>query len=234
MPSLDDLSPTALRERLSDKFLSTESSLTPFLQRHERIVLAPGSYDPPHREHLNNALATREFGPVIFLPSGQNPLKEHPPIDPEHRTNMILLSIQGEQDLYVTDFDYRNQDGKPVYAVDTVQTLQALAPNTQILYVIGDDIIAELHRWRNYKQLFELCDFSVIPRDPSFSVEQLDSLNPALTPSEIKKLSRFVVTRPPTPLASSEIRNQLREGALSIPGLLPEVERYARKLGLYR
>ncbi|MDO4896613.1 MAG: nicotinate (nicotinamide) nucleotide adenylyltransferase [Moraxella sp.] len=122
-----------------------------------------GSFDPVHDGHLDMVrLAFHRLSGlglsfyIHFLPTAGNPFKGVP-TDPTHRLAMLslacdLLKNQG----IITSIDTTEiHQTPPIYTIDTVHTLAKRYPDDKLVFIMGEDSLADLHRWKSYHQLFD-------------------------------------------------------------------------------
>lgn len=147
-----------------------------------RIAFFGGSFDPPHCGHLAIARAAIEhlaLDLVLFAPVGTQPLKrELQPAGFEDRLAMVRLAVEGEPRLGVSLADAPRADGQPNYTLRTLQELrQTLAPEDELLCLIGADSFLMLKHWHGAEDLLFACDFVVAGR-PGFLLNDLGSALP--------------------------------------------------------
>lgn len=211
-----------------------------------RIGIMGGAFNPPHFGHLRSALEAKEFlslERVVFLPSGGHPFKgQHMLASATHRLAMTKLAAATEPDFCVSDLDVA-QTGIS-YTIDTLAKLGQLYPGRELVFLLGTDLLAELHLWKEWQNLIQITHLCLLAR-PGFE-EQLhhsqairyfqpfrreapDDLNQA------KHGSFGFLILPVTALqvSSSELRGALAEGR-TIRFLTPEsVVHYIHQNRLY-
>ncbi len=170
-----------------------------------------GSFDPPHLGHLygaQEALTRGGFTRVLFVPTGQNPLKTNPDAAlPLQRLEMVRRAIADNDSFVVSDIEI-DLSG-PSYTVDTVTQLIARgALSARPGMVIGDDLLPQLERWKNLHELLSLVRPVVLRRETKLGL-------PSFLPADT-----LVIDNTPLPISSQEIRGRLREGR-SIRYLVP-------------
>ncbi|MEO8209287.1 MAG: nicotinate-nucleotide adenylyltransferase [bacterium] len=131
-----------------------------------------GTFNPPHIAHSIVADTVREeleLDKIIFIPSGNPPLKES--ISAEHRLAMASLAFESNSNFEVSDIEIQNAKEKS-YSVNTLQKLKKLYKKEEsvLYFIIGVDNLLELHRWKEPDKLFELSEVIVINR-PNYSVD---------------------------------------------------------------
>lgn len=203
-----------------------------------RVLIFGGSFDPPHRAHLDLPNAVRRalgFDAVAYVPAAISPFKtETPPTPSHHRLAMLRLAL-GESEavrILTDELDRAEQagpDAPPSYTVDTLRNLASRTAATMRL-LIGTDQALLFHQWKDAGSIVELADPVVMLREPMSADEFLDSLDGEATRAFWKP--RLVVV-PGLEVSSTALRTSLALG--ETPGLLVEpVSAYIREHGLYR
>jgi nicotinate-nucleotide adenylyltransferase len=128
------------------------------------LVLIGGSFDPIHLGHLWMADAIAQTLPtacIKFLPTAGSPLK-HTQTSAKHRLAMLRLALRDTPYQIDRHEIYKKQ---PIYTVDTLQQIRhQLGADRLLIFVIGQDSLESLDRWKNYQQLFIYSHFWVFPR----------------------------------------------------------------------
>jgi nicotinate-nucleotide adenylyltransferase len=195
-----------------------------------RLGLLGGTFDPPHYGHLvaaQEVVWRLELDRVLFLPARQNPLKrDEPNSSAEDRCEMVRLAIEGNAHFELSRLDLDRPP--PSYTSDLLKALQA--PDVELCFVVGADILPELPRWRDPGEILRLARLVVVTRPgaPTPDLARLDELSPGsalrAAPVEIPGLS----------IASRELRERVRRGVPIRYLTPPAVERYIAERGLYR
>jgi nicotinate-nucleotide adenylyltransferase len=199
----------------------------------ERIGVFGGSFDPVHLGHLTiaqDAVEQLELNRLIFVPAAVPPHKQGRTLaDGRHRFEMLQLATEGNLSFEVSDMEL--QRGGVSYTVDTMTQLQAEHAGAELYFIVGLDSLAELHLWRNIRELLECC--TVVPfarggEDPAHVAERIQ-----LSKDWKQRLLERLIRIHEIEISASEIRMRLAEG-LSIRYLVPpEVEMYIAEHGLY-
>ncbi len=213
-------------------------------EKERRIGLFGGTFDPIHVGHLRSAQEVHEafqLNRVIFIVAATPPHKlDRPIISTRHRWNMVKAAIAGNPCFALSDVEIRREGTS--YSIETISYYHRhLKGGERLFFIVGADAFLEIETWKDYSQLFTLCDFIVISR-PTF-----DPLQATVLASEgFKKADRedrflhpsghslylFRVT--PIGISSSGIRKTVSERR-SIRYLVPkEVGEYIAREGLYR
>lgn len=214
-----------------------------------RIGFLGGSFNPPHFGHLRPALEVLQalqLEKVVFIPSGQHPLKSAQEIvSAEHRLAMVERAIQSEPNFLVDSLEVKTK--KVSYTVNTLETLTSQKyRNYEPILLLGADLLGELHLWRGWQKLIKLAHLCIMIRPGykqlltefpaqfylhTFTNHSFDQEN---SPIQGPPFSFFYQTVTPFAISSTEIRQQLRLGS-SVRYLTPEpVIQYIQKNDLYQ
>ncbi len=195
-----------------------------------RLGLLGGTFDPPHYGHLVAAQEVAwqlELDKVLFLPARQNPLKrDEPGSSAEDRAEMVRLAIEGNTVFELSRLDLDRPP--PSYTADLLKVLSA--PDRELYFLLGADILPELPRWRDPGEILRLAHLAVVTRPgaPAPDLRQLEMLAPGgasrATLVEIPGLS----------IASRVLRERVRRGTPLRYLTPPTVEGYIAARGLYR
>lgn len=218
----------------------------PSRRRPGRIGLLGGTFNPIHLGHLRCAeevCQAQGLDRVLFVPSATPPHKGGGNLAPAaDRLAMVRLAIAGNPRFRVSTLEIDR--GGRSYSVDTLRALQTAMPAVRLAFIMGLDAFREIHTWRQYTKLFELCDIVVTSRPPlrtppgrrilPVAVRREFWYQPEQAVFEHQKGTR-VIFQPITALdiSATDIRQRLASGS-SIRYLVPDpVMRYIRKHGLY-
>ncbi len=133
-----------------------------------RVGLLGGSFNPPHAGHLHiSREAIKRFGldQVWWLVSPQNPMKPSDVTRPfEERFEECLVLTENDRRIVVSDFE----DLLDLQmSADTMQALRASFPETDFVWIMGSDVLAELHLWELAEDFVAQVPLAVFPRPGS-------------------------------------------------------------------
>ena len=155
-----------------------------------RIGIYGGSFDPVHYGHLNvakAAIAELALDRLIVIPANVSPFKtdRHPELtsavplphpattSPVYEWASHLEQVRGVfaavEKAEVDDRELKR--GGVSYAIDTVREIAAENSGAELFFVVGEDSVAGLPRWKDYEELKRLCTFVPFPRTPESSTE---------------------------------------------------------------
>lgn len=134
-----------------------------------RIGLYGGSFNPVHLGHIGiakRAVADLALDKLIVIPANVSPFKTEQPM-PWDRVELVKAAFR---DLEKTVVDLREiERGGTSYAIDTVRQIAAENPGAELYFVIGEDSVEGLPRWKDIDELKKLCTFRSYPRTPESS-----------------------------------------------------------------
>jgi nicotinate-nucleotide adenylyltransferase len=131
-----------------------------------RIALFGGSFDPVHLGHLLVAQAAREelgLSRLFFVPAAQSPFKPELKTTPANlRLRLLRLALAGNAWCEIDEQEIRR--GGVSYTIETLRDYARGYPQATLFYLIGEDHLPALPRWREARALAQLAEFVVIPR----------------------------------------------------------------------
>ena len=196
-----------------------------------RIGIFGGTFDPPHYGHLSLASAARDqlgLDKVLWVVTADPPHKQDQRITPvDDRLAMVEAAIAGEPTFEVSRVDI-DRPG-PHWTADTVALLAEQYPGDELIYLMGEDSLADLPTWGRPEELLRCCTLGVMRR-PGDDVD-LAELEPAL-PGIAARVA--FIDLPELPISSQDIRRRVAIGQ-RLDGLTPPpVAEMIHARGLYR
>ena len=136
-----------------------------------KIGIYGGSFNPVHLGHVGiarRAIDDLALDRLIVVPASVSPFKTETPM----LWDRIELIKAAFRDLEKTVVDLREiERGGVSYAIDTVRQIAAENPGTELFFIIGEDSVEGLPRWKDIGELKRLCAFKAYPRTKESSTE---------------------------------------------------------------
>lgn len=220
-----------------------------------RLGIFGGTFNPIHYGHLRAAEESRfknNLDKVIFIPSGNPPIKISEPADASARYLMTSLATDSNPDFIVSDLEVRQTEKS--YTVNTIEHLREIYSDDELFLILGIDAFWDMPAWRQPEKITEIIDFIVVTRpgfnlsdvvcspyikpDQSFAAAMLNADLPFISDHKIELQlvsGRSIVFTKITPIgiSSTYIRGLLKKGE-SIKYLVPEkVEKFIHEHTLY-
>lgn len=137
------------------------------------IGIYGGSFNPVHNGHLRvaeKALAELKLERLYVIPAAVSPFKTgDAPGRKFDRLLLTRLAFNGMDKVHVDDRELRR--GGVSYAIDTVREIAGQNPGAELFFVIGEDSLEGLPRWKDWETLKTLCTFKVFERTAESSTE---------------------------------------------------------------
>lgn len=164
-----------------------------------------GSFDPIHLGHLQMIAHVYQQLKQTFanldiiaklLPTAGSPLKDKPTSN-QQRLDMLSLAIQ---DFPFLSIDHTElQYSPPVYSFNTFSDFRQRYPNDVLIFIVGQDSIAQLGQWYRGFELITLTNLWVLPRPALYHQSQIGTANLSSTsyPMPIDdRLMPFIINSP--------------------------------------
>jgi nicotinate-nucleotide adenylyltransferase len=133
-------------------------------KRRLHVGLLGGSFNPAHAGHLQVArlaLTRLRLDQVWLLVSPGNPLKPRAGMAPLGARLDSARAIADGRRIVATDIE---RQLRTRYTIDTLLRLQRLFPNVRFVWLMGADGLAELPRWRRWRDIVRAVPIAVLPR----------------------------------------------------------------------
>lgn len=132
-----------------------------------RIGLFGGTFDPPHRGHVDVARDVAEaldLDRVVWIPAGDPPHKSRPDLTPAPlRLEMVQAAAEADPRFTVSAVEIRREG--PSYTIDTVREMRGLHPDAEIFFIVGADEYRVFDRWRDPEGILEVVTLAVMDRN---------------------------------------------------------------------
>jgi nicotinate-nucleotide adenylyltransferase len=159
----------------------------PATEPGDRVALFGGSFNPPHISHAlvaHSILLACEVDQLWVLPCADHPFgKGLAPF--EDRMELCRLAFQHlAPRVRVVGLEALLPE--PNFTVRTLRAIHAARPGLALKWVIGTDIVDELHLWREPEALPELCEMIIVPREGYARRGVLEFPIPGISSTEVR------------------------------------------------
>lgn len=163
-----------------------------------------GSFNPPHRGHRHVIETISKLYPQALLyvcPNFVSPFKlTEKSFTPEEIWALCLAEFEGLLSKNVILWDEEIKQTNISYTVDSLKTLKALHPHSEISLVIGEDNLEFFDKWKSYSEILNSTkQILVVRRETPYPKEI--PIPPFLSKSQV-----LILENPILPMSSTEIR----------------------------
>jgi nicotinate-nucleotide adenylyltransferase len=100
---------------------------------------------------------------ILFLPTGEHPLKKSHILAPaDHRLEMTRIGVAANPRFEVCDREVKRVGVS--YSVESLAELAGEYPDHELVFMVGGDILVELHLWKNWQQLLDYAHLAMMVR----------------------------------------------------------------------
>jgi nicotinate-nucleotide adenylyltransferase len=179
-----------------------------------RRGLLGGSFDPPHMGHLLLgawALATGEIDRLLLVPCHTHALDKTATAAFADRVALAEALAADLDPARCTVSDIEGRLGPPCRTLRTLQALTADHPGDAWRLVIGQDIVAEAHRWHRWDAVAALAPPLVAGRAAALGPPQ-DLTLPDVSSTEVRR--RLAAGQDATAMVPGRVRTVIAERGL--------------------
>jgi nicotinate-nucleotide adenylyltransferase len=194
------------------------------LNTRRRVGILGGTFDPPHRGHIEVARQVRDELELdeVLLVVANDPWQKSPTIHlsgAPDRLAMTTAAVLGIQGLRVSSVEIDR--GGPSFTVETLEQLREMEPGIALFLIVGADAAAGLSSWVRHEDLPSLATLVIVDRPGS--PRQQDPIGWQVVHVE----------GPGIDIASRELREMLSLGEMQAGALMPAVLSYIAEHRLY-
>ena len=181
-----------------------------------------GSFNPLHLGHLyiaDEVRRTLNYTTILFIPSNISAHKRTQG-NATGENRLAMLRCVSEKTRWMEVDDREIKRGGVSFSIDTIEELYGrYSLKTKPGFIIGDDLVHDLDKWKNVRKLMKLVDLIVVRRKKR-------SIYVPFPHKEVKTLQLDI--------SSSDIRKRIEEKR-TFQYLLPDmVYNYIQQEGLYQ
>lgn len=195
-----------------------------------KILLFGGTFDPPHKGHMNNLQAAMDCvqpDKVIVMPAGIPPHKKASTTDAALRLAMCACFTALSPKVEVSDWEVR-QGGRN-YSVNTVEMLHSRYPADSLYMCVGSDMLLGFTRWYRWQDILRMTALVVESRETGDAA----ALHAAAEALRRQGATVLLAQAQAFPCASSDIRSGRVPRSRWQEVLPPNVIQIVKDNGLY-
>jgi len=190
-----------------------------------RIGIYSGTFDPVHAGHISfalQAIQTGQLDELYFLPE-RRPRSKTGTEHFGHRVAMLKRAVRPYARMQVVELE-----DVSFSVAQTLPRLQNRFANSQLLFLVGSDVIESMAHWPNITQFFKQVELMVGLRE-SDDPAKVAAITATwkVQPQAITTVMSYAPS-----VSSRRIREGLRKREY-VPGLLQSVVRYSEHNWLY-
>ena len=191
-----------------------------------KIGVFGGSFNPPHKMHLNIGLelVNKQYvDKVIYVPTGSKYKYKNNLLPDKNRLEMLEILTNKYKNLSVDDYELKDE---VVYTCETLAYFKELYPNDEIYFICGADNLSYIDKWKNGEDILNNYKIIAMKRKGE-DIEEL-----------LKKFVDYqnniiVADVEQQDISSTDIREKLKNNENVLDVLDKDVYEYIRKNKLY-
>ena len=191
-----------------------------------KIGVFGGSFNPPHKMHLNIGLdlVNKQYvDKVVYVPTGSKYKYKNNLLPDKNRLEMLNILTKNQENLGVNDYELKD---KVVYTCETLAYFKELYPNDQIYFICGADNLSYIDKWKNGEEILNNYKIIVMKR----AGEDIEEL---LKKFEYYQENIIVADVEQQDVSSTDIREKLKNNENVLDVLDKDVYEYIRTNKLY-
>ena len=134
------------------------------LSSKNEIGILGGSFDPVHKGHLQIskiAIKKLKLKKVYWVVTKKNPFKKRPFFSLKQRLAKIKKLVGKSK---IVEILYLDGIIKSSRSIDVVKYILKKKKPKNLYFIIGSDILSELHKWKSWKKIVKLTKLVVFSR----------------------------------------------------------------------
>ena len=191
-----------------------------------KIGVFGGSFNPPHKMHLNIGLelVNKQYvDKVIYVPTGSKYKYKNNLLPDKNRLEMLEILTKTQEYLDVNDYELKDE---VVYTCETLAYFKELYPNDEIYFICGADNLSYIDKWKNGEEILNNYKIIAMKRKGEDIEELLKKF--------VDYLNNIIVADvEQQDVSSTDIREKLKNNENVLDVLDKDVYEYIRKNKLY-
>lgn len=191
-----------------------------------KIGILGGSFNPPHKMHLDmgiNLINKQYVDKVIYVPTGSKYKYKNNLLPDKNRLEMLEIITNKYKYLSVSDYELKSE---VVYTYQTLKYFKEMNPNDEIYFICGTDNLSYMDKWMNSEEILSNYKILVIRRNNENIDNLLDKFNKYRKNIVIADVEQ-------SNISSTDIRERIRNRENVLDVLDKDVYEYIKKNKLY-
>lgn len=185
-----------------------------------------GSFNPPHKMHLDIALELinkQYVDNVVFVPTGSKYKYKNNLLPDKNRLEMLQILAKKNDNLDVSDYELQSE---VVYTYQTLKHFKEENKDDEIYFICGTDNLSYMDKWMNAVEILSNYKILVIKR-------QGEDINELLEKFKEYRENIIVADIEQRDISSTEIREKLKNKEDVLDLLDKDVYEYIKENRLY-
>jgi nicotinate-nucleotide adenylyltransferase len=192
-----------------------------------KIGVFGGSFNPPHKMHLNIGveLVNKQYvDKVIYVPTGSKYKYKNNLLPDNNRYEMLEILTSKYDYLDVDKYELKDE---VIYTFQTLAYFKEVYPNDDIYFICGADNLSYIDKWKNGEEILANYKIIAMKRKGEDILELVERLN------EYKE-NIVVADVEQQDISSTDIREKIKNNEYVLDVLDKDVYDYIRKNKLYK
>ena len=171
---------------------------------NKSIGILGGSFDPVHKGHLNIskiALKKINLSTIFWIITKKNPFKKKVYFSLKNRIKLAKEATKNLKKIKVLYLDKKLKSSKSINLINYFIKKKKLK---NIYFIIGSDILIELHKWKSWKKIVKLTKLVVFSRK-GYDKKSKNSI----VAKYLKNKNIIYINNKPFVISSTSIRKKL-------------------------
>lgn len=200
----------------------------------KRIGIIGGTFNPIHIAHLIIAetfFYQLKLDYCYFVPAYISPFKKEQADKlalPEHRLEMLKLSLKDNQKFGIDTFEINNKDIS--YSIKTIEYFARKFADCNLFFLIGDDQAENFDKWKDWRKIIDTVQLCIAKRRIDLNATERKKVNEKLT---INNKFPIWLDNPLMEISSEGIRERIRNNKSIKYLVTKEVELFIRDNHIY-
>ena len=143
---------------------------------NKNIGVLGGTFDPPHKGHIKiSKEAKKKFklSNVFWAITKKNPFKKKTFFTLKERIEYSKKITRGNKFIKINCFEYKVKSNR---TINLIKYFSNKFKNSKIFFIMGADNLITFHKWKNWKEIPDVCQILVFDRD-GYKTKSLKSIS---------------------------------------------------------